>query len=47
METFECKNIKFYCQFCLKIQTKDDLKMPITRKMKQQFFAATQRKVRN
>ena len=38
--------IKFYCQFCLKSQTKDDLKMPINRKIKQNFFTITEKKVR-
>ncbi|CAG9808746.1 unnamed protein product [Chironomus riparius] len=38
-------DIKAYCQFCLNIQTKEDLRMPITRKIKQDFFNLTRKKL--
>lgn len=46
MESLDLNKIKFYCQFCLKLQNKDDLKMPISRKIKQNFFDLTQKKVK-
>lgn len=37
--------LKSYCQFCLIQQSSDNLRMPITRKIKQDFFDITQKKV--
>lgn len=44
-EELDYRKIRDYCQFCLKLQTKDVAKMPINRKMKADFLEFTQQNV--